>query len=616
MGKKDKRRSKVKKFVQNKQKQERSKNEQSVTESHSNANIPQTQTLIHNLNTTSFSPDDRTINEHTPLNVVTDSYESITPINNSTNNSPPPPSLPIDEPTLNSPARSLNVDDVGTGASESPQSTQTGLVQDIYPIVTETVNEETIPALPLCNSKHGTNHSSTRSLRSANSLTQTRKWLSITVISTVAIVIGCDFANIWLYQSEISSQFDQFFNTMQLLFWYILGFWVQGHFQFNFSIQASLVNVSVLQILSFIIMSYTSSFQLLLISRSISGLATGLFITETLNFYESIGTVRYNVPFHITVGLLIISLFGVNNWQCLPIYLVGLNAVIIVAIFIILPSKKDHLELPSNVVNKKNTTLLLIYMICQFIFTFIHNSYSSVILLSAVVPLYVYWDKTTKDGQLLLDRHQDKMNVMLRFTMLLFYTLVLYSLPIFLDVFDRNTSDVSWILCGCLIGMVLYKIPSRVALVVLIFDVGSTALTISVTSKDYLLSKILIRIGIICATIISFNVKPLQRESHNNFLFEIIVIIIGLVIADLFIHAYTKWLIQDKLIRLISKKHPYEEIIKNIALSDRSLQWVKSESSKYVAKTVKACYKRSLHVVGLVAMILALVSCVLSIMTN
>ncbi|CAL9735117.1 hypothetical protein MOSE0_G07404 [Monosporozyma servazzii] len=611
MGKKDKRRSKLKKFVQNKQKQERSKNGQSLIESHSTENIPQTQILIHNLNTMSFSPDDRTINENTPLNVVTDSYESITPLNNSTNNSPPPSSLPIHEPTFNPSSNSLNTDS-GAGNSVYPQSGETNLAHGLHQIVPETQYVETVSTVNLNSNKNGTNHSSTRSLRSTSSITQTRKWLSIAIVSMIAIVIGCDFANIWLHQSQITSQYEQFFNTLQLLLWYMLGFLLQGHFQFNFSIQTSLGIVAVLQISSFTILSVTDSVQLLLISRLISGMATGLFFTETLIFSETIGSVKYNVPFQVTIGLLIISLFGMNDWQCSPLYLVGSSIFILFAIFTIVPSKKEHLELPSNVINKKNTFLLSIYIVCQFLLTFNNVSYASVILLSIVVPLYVYWDKTTKDSQLLLDYHQDKVNVVLRVTLLLFATLVLYSLPIYLDIFDGNVYIISWILGGCLVGMVLYQVPPMVALLVLIIDVISTAVLISVVSQDNPLSKILMTTGIICLTTLSLNFKPLQRESLGNFTFEVIVIVVGLVITDLIVHAYTKCLIHDKLIRLVSKKHPYEEIVNNIIHSDRSLQWIKTQSPKYAVKAIKACYKRSLHIIESVAAVLLLIACVLS----
>ncbi|CAL9730141.1 hypothetical protein MOUN0_I07580 [Monosporozyma unispora] len=627
MGKKDKRRNKLKQFVQKKQKQELFKNGLSLLESN-NSNTLHIQPIIHNLNTTSSSSDDRTITESTPLNAVTDSYESITPVNNSVNNSPPPQihettttntnnmcsTISIHESAHNSTSHQ-STEDVVTGTPVLPPSRQASLapVDSIDP---EIQNVETIPALDLNHSQPGTNNTSTISIRSKHSITITRKWLSIALIYLVAVNIGCDLGNVWLYQSKISSQFQQLYNTLQLLLFYVLGFWIQGHFQYNLSIRASVMIVSYLQIITFIIMTLTNSFQIILISRLVAGLATGIFISESLKYFESIGTVNYKVPFHVLIGLLVTSLIEFNNWQCFPSYLVGSSIFGLIGSYVILPSKKDDVELPSHIINKKNTILLMDYILCQFVLTFTNISYSSFILLLLVVPLYVCWDKGSKNCQLLLDRHQDKRNIILRVVILLFTTVVLYSLPIYLDIFDQKTSIIRWILFGGLAGMMLLKTPFKIVLSVLVVDLLAIVTVISVSSDAHSCIKLLITIGIICLTILSLNVKPLQKESHNNFTFEFIIVVIGLIVADLFVHGYTKCLIHAKLMKLVSKKHSYYEIVKTISHSDRSMDWIKNKSPKYAFKAIKASYKKSLHITESVAVVLFALAFVLNIITK
>lgn len=622
MGKKDKRRNKVKRFVQNKQKQDKSRQESpQAFSTPSAANISQIQTIIHNVNTISSSPDDCTITEHTPLNAVTDSYESITPINNSVQNSPP--SLPI-APITATNHNHLN-DNVQLQPENQLQSSKNSMpilpvpptnnanLEPVDSINSDIQNVNTIPALDLNNH----DHTSTESLRSGNSLSPMRKWMSIALIYLVSVAVGCDLGNTWMRQTKIASNFQQFYHTSQLLSFYVVGIWFQSHFHFNLSIQGTIMIVSILQLIAITIFDWTCSFPLLVMSRFIAGLSLGFLLMETLKFFESIGSVNYKGPFHIIIGVLLASFIRSPVWKWFPLCL---TTFVLVSSYVILPITKGKVEIPAHVTNVRNVFLLVGYIVIQFSLIFTKYSYANSILLLIVIPLYAYYDKKFANSEsLLFDIHQAKRIITLRIVSLVSVTILCYSLPIYIDVFDKSYTIISVSLFGGLIGLMLSRrIQYQTSLVVFTVDIITLIILYLIDGSAAHIGVLysLVMVAVATFTMIMLNSKPLQRESHNTFVFETIVILVSITLTDILIHNYGKQLIHDHLIRLISKKHTYAEIMKIMAHSDRSLDWVKHKAPKYALKTIRYCYHKLFNLIEYTVGILLFFALFLSVITN
>lgn len=650
MGKKDKRRKRMKNFVQNKQRQEKVKKDRALSvikdknnknnndNSRVNITTPEIPTIVHHITTTSTSHDENTTTESTPLSTVSDTYQSIMPVNGTTHNSSP---LPL--PRSSSPHIEVSTQSNDTASllslsaqqqrvpktSDAPPHSPSllpasyGSVAPMDSTNSEIPNINSVPELNL-NDQEETGDISNKSIRSAYLLTPMRKWFSISVIYLLSILIGFDLGKTWIYQSEISSKFNQLYNTSQLLTFVVLGYWLQSYLRFDLSIRNNIMIISILEMLSFFTLNRAPCFSLVLISRLLTGILTGLFSKETLTFFENIGNIRYKVPFHVYVGILCATFFDSLMWNWL---FYGASCLTVAASFIILPNIKSQVEISSYLINKGGLFIVLGYIFIQFFLIFIHYSYKFIFTFLIVISLYVYTDHKSKSRgmissssnssiSLLFSKYcQDKLNISLRIVTLLLGTIIFYSLSIYLDIFHENYDRVYCLLFGVLFGLLLLD---HISYSVALFIFVVTILDIIVTGIDdlNLFIKLLLVVAVGCFVIISTNIKPLQRDIPNNYIFEAIVILSGMIIADALTHIYTKKLIFDGLMELESKKHPYSEIIKILKHSDESIKWIHSKTPKFALRIINSSYKKSFTIIWMIAGILSIITFVLNIVAK
>lgn len=662
MGKKDKRRKRMKNFVQNKQRQEKAKqgpvlsaiedkNSNNInnnnyyynnTDNNNGTTTLQSQTIVHNITTTNTLPDNSTITENTALNVVTDTYESITPVDDTIHNSPsqslstPSPPLNIGSSIENNDTASLSEQQqqqVSNNSNMAPHSLTVpssihGSLAPIDPMNSEIPNVSSIPELDL-DDQEETGDINRKKVRSTILLTPVRKWASIGIIYLLSIVIGFDLGKTWIYQSTLSSKFQQFYNTSQLLTFVVLGYWLQNHFRANLSIRNHIIVVSILEMFSFFTLDWAPCFPLLLMSRLLTGILVGLFFRESLIFFENIGPIRYRVPSHIYLGILYVTFF--NNSICNWLFY-GAICLIVVSSFIVLPNTKSQIEISSYLINRQSLSVVVCYIIIQFLLSFMKNPYKFILAFVIAIPLYVYIDNSSgskgttylsstsssspsSSFLLLSNSGQDKLAIVSRIVVLLLATISFYSLPIYLDIFQEDYDRVYCLLFGVLFGSILLgHISYRVALFTFIL----TLLDIIITGIDALnvFIEMLLVVAVGCFVIMYMNTKPLQRGKSNNYTFETIIIISGLIVADALVHVYPKRLIYDGLMEAKSKKHPYNEILEIVSHSDKSVEWIRNSAPTFALKIIKSCYKKSFTTIWLVSGILSVLAFVLTVITK
>lgn len=649
MGKKDKRRKRMKNFIQNKQRQEKTKQEQvlcptedknisnSNTNNKKNATAPPFHTVVHNITTTCTFPDNSTITENTPLNTVTDTYESIKPIDDTIHNSssqllsrPSLPPLNIETSIENNDTASLgllsvqqqqqNVSKVSNTTPHSPTfpPSSRGSLAPVDSMNSNIPNVNSIPELDL-NDQEDNGELSRKSIKSTYLLTPVRKWISISIIYLLSMAIGFDLGKTWIYQSIISSKFQQFYNTSQLLTFLALGYWLQNHFRLNFSIRNNIAVVSIFEMLSFFILDWTPCFPLLLLSRLVTGISVGLFLRGTLTFFENIGPIRYRIPSCIYVGTLCAIFF--NTIMCNWLFY-GTIFLIMISSIIVLPNTKNQVEVASYVINRLNLFVVVGYIAIQFLLIFINNSYKFILAFSIIIPLYVHIDNKTRDGKMMslfsslsssssssslssiATYNQGKLTILLRISVLLLATIDFYSLSTYLDILQRNYDRVYCLLLGVLFGSILSEyISYKMALFTLILTVLNI-ITMKINDLN-LFSKLLVVVVVGCFVIMCVNTKPLRVSIPSNYTFEIIIIISGLIIADALTHIYPKKLIYNSLMEIKSKKHPYNEIIEIINHSDKSIEWIHNKAPMFALTIIKSCYEKSFMTVWVLSGILS-----------
>lgn len=663
MGKKDKRRKRMKNFIQNKQRQEKAKQEQvlcptedkntnnSNTNNENNTTASPFHTVVHNITTTCTSPDDSTITENTPLNTVTDTYESIKPIDDTIHNSSSQllsrsslPPLNIETSIGNNDTASLELlsvqqrqqqQNVSKVSNTTPHSStfppsSRGSLAPVDSMNSNIPNVNSIPELDL-NDQEDNSELSRKSIKSTYLLTPVRKWISISIIYLFSMVIGFDLGKTWIHQSIISSKFQQFYNTSQLLTFLALGYWLQNHFRLNFSVRNNIAVVSIFEMLSFFTLDWTPCFPLLLLSRLVTGISVGLFLRGTLTFFENIGSIRYRIPSCICAGTLCAIFF--NTVMCNWLFY-GTICLIMISSIVVLPNTKNQIEVTSYVINRQNLFVVVGYIAIQFLLIFIDNSYKFILAFSIIIPLYVHIDNKTRNGKmmslfsslsssssstsslsLIATYNQDKLAILLRISVLLLATVDFYSLSTYLDILQRNYDRVYCLLLGVLFGSILSEhISYRAAFFTLILTVLNT-ITMKINDLN-LFSKLLVVVVVGCFVIMCVNTKPLRASIPSNYTFEIIIIISGLIIADALTHIYPKKLIYNSLMEIKSKKHPYDEIIEIINHSNKSIEWIHNKAPMFALTIIKSCYEKSFMIVWILSGILSALIFLLTIIIN
>lgn len=617
MGKKDKRRNKVKRFVQQRQKTVKSSDAIRLSPNVSTSALPQIQSIVHEIGSVSSSADDCTITENTSLKAITSTYESITPVNNSVPNSLPRSHsiniapLPVDSTNSDiAPVTSIPALDLEANNNNDNNNNH----DDNSPVS----NNTTQPSLDV----NIDNNTSTRSIRSVPTLSDTRKWFSIGLVYLISIVIGWEWGHVWIHQTKISSHFEQLYNMINLQIMYLLGVLLIWQFQFLMSLKRGIITVLTPQLIGYVMMRWANCFHEKLLARLIIGISTGLFITDTQLFFEDISNFNYKVPFHIVIGILLSSMIQTSNCPVFYGILFGISVCTLLIGLVILPTAPStQVEALPPMINKKNTLIVVCYIAIQFSLSLTKvSAFVSFLVAMAFISMYIHFNKKSTVGKLLLKCDQDKRHVLIRALTVMMTIMTVYCLPVYLDIFEKRNTCISVMLFAVFIGMILSRYTTnRIALLVILFDILAL-ITYGFTQRDNIISifdnfmamNMLFAIGVTGFVIVVMNSKPLTRELHNTYIFEALVVLFTLTLTDYIVSGCSKRLIYERLVRVLSKKYSHREILNFVDRSSKSIGWTQKEAPKKVATIILRCYNTIFNKIIAISTLFFVIICVYS----